>query len=111
MMYYDFEAGNKVYKLRLSTRSVVALENKLGCNPIAIFGKGDTIPTITTMVTILHAALQQFQHGTSQEDAYNIYDEYINDGHTMTDFIPVIVEVFKMSGIIPKDSGEGEEKN
>ena len=57
MLYYDFEAGNKAYKLRLNTRNIVALEKQLGCNPVAIFGRGDTIPTISTMVAVLHASL------------------------------------------------------
>lgn len=108
MMYFDFEANNKAYKLRLNTRNIVALEKQLGCNPITIFGKGDTIPTISTMVSVLHAALQQYQHGISMDNAYDIFDDYLADGHTMTDFIPVIIEVYKVSGIIPE--GE-EEKN
>lgn len=57
MMYVDFNAGNKAYKLRLNTRNTVALEKQLGCNPLAIFGDGESIPTITVMVTILHASL------------------------------------------------------
>lgn len=58
MNYIDFEAGNKTYRLRLSTRNIVLLEKQLGCNPLSIFGNGETVPTITTMVAILHAALQ-----------------------------------------------------
>lgn len=33
MLYTDFTAGNKDYKLRLSTRNIVALEKQLGANP------------------------------------------------------------------------------
>lgn len=108
MNYIDFEAGNKTYKLRLSTRNIVLLEKQLGCNPLSIFGNGDTVPTITTMVAILHAALQQYNHGITLNDAYDIFDEYIADGHTTVDFISVILEIYKASGIIPKDT---EEKN
>ena len=111
MMYFDFEAGNKAYKLRLNTRNIVALEKQLGCNPVAIFGKGDTIPTISTMVTVLHAALQQYHHGITMDDAYDIFDNYLADGHSMTDFIPVLVEVYKVSGIIKMDSEGETEKN
>lgn len=100
MMYYDFSAGNKEYKLRLNTRNIVGLEKKLGCNPLAIFGKGDTIPTVTVMVSVLHASLQQYHHGISIDDAYDIFDAYITDGNSTTDFINVIVEVYKVSGII-----------
>ena len=108
MNYIDFEAGNKTYRLRLSTRNIVLLEKQLGCNPLSIFGNGETVPTITTMVAILHAALQQYNHGITLNDAYDIFDEYIADGHTTVDFISVILEIYKASGIIPKDT---EEKN
>ena len=100
MMYVDFTAGNKDYKLRLSTRNVVALEKQLGCNPLGIFGDGETIPTITQMVNILYASLQQLNHGISLNDAYDIFDAYLDDGHSATDFINVILEIYRVSGII-----------
>ena len=100
MMYIDFVAGNKEYKLRLTTGATVALEKQLGCNPISIFGNGDTIPTITTMVKVLHASLQAYQHNITMEDAYNIFDEWLNEGHVMTDFLTVIVDIFKASGLM-----------
>ena len=109
MMYVDFNAGNKDYKLRLNTRDIIALEKKLGCNPIAIFGNGDTIPTVTTMITILHMSLQNMHHGIDINETYNIFDAYLEDGHVSTDFIPIIVDIYKMSGII-RDVGE-KEKN
>ena len=112
MMYYDFEAGNKAYKLRLNTRNIVALERQLGCNPISIFGKGDTVPTVSAMVAVLHASLQQYQHGISLDDAYAIFDDYLNDGHAMTDFITEIISIYRASGIIKADTQtEVEEKN
>ena len=110
MMYVDFTAGNKNYKLRLTTRGVVALEKQLGCNPLMIFGNGDKVPTITTMVQVLNAALQPMNYGITLDDAYDIFDEYLNDGHIVTDFIAVTVEIYKVSGLI-KNSGENTEKN
>lgn len=109
MMYYEFNAGSKEYKLRLNTRNVVELEKKLGCNPIMIFGiDGDKIPTVSAMVVILHAALQSFHHGISLDDAYNIFDSYLEDGNTSVDFIKVVMEIYKVSGIVPKNAGEAE---
>ena len=105
MMYFDFEAGNKQYKLRLNTRNTVALEKALGCNPLGIFGSGDTIPTITTMVTILWASMQQYHHGITLNDAYDIFDAYLEE-HSATDFIPVILEIYKVSGIIREGATE-----
>ena len=111
MNYIDFNVGMKEYKLRLTTRNIVLLEKQLGCNPLSIFGvNGDTIPTITVMVSILHAALQQYQHNVSLNDAYDIFDNWMDEGHASTDFIPVILDIYKASGIIPKDK-QDEEKN
>lgn len=106
MMYVDFSAGNKDYKLRLNTRNIVALEKQLGCNPLTIFGNGETMPTITTLVQVLYASLQQYNHGITLNDAYDIFDEYLADGNTMTDFLPVLIEVYKVSGLIKtEDTG------
>lgn len=106
MMYYDFEVDNRAYKLRLNTRNVITLEKALECNPLAIFGDGKRIPTITEMVAILHASLQQYQHGITVNDASDIFDKWLEEGNVATDFIRVIVEVYKVSGIIREDADE-----
>lgn len=109
MNYIEFSAGNKDYKLRLNTRNTVMLEKQLGCNPLSIFGDGETIPTITVMVSILHASMQQYQHSISLNDAFDIFDTWLDDGHSSTDFIPIILDIYRASGIIPKDKTEEEE--
>lgn len=112
MNFINFEVGNNNYKLRLNTRAIVLLEKQLGCNPLNIFGANyDTVPTITVMVAILHASLQQYNHGITLNDAYDLFDEYLAEGHATTDFIPLIMEIYKASGIIPKDEKEVEVKN
>ena len=103
MNYVDFCAGGKEYKLRLTTRSIVQLEKNIGCNPLAIFGDGTKMPQITTLVAILHASLQALEHGITLNDSYDIFDAYLADGHSLTDFIAVLVELYKVSGIIPEE--------
>lgn len=105
MMYYDFEAGSKVYKLRLNTRNIVMLEKQLGCNPLGIFGDGSQLPTITQMVNVLYASLQQYNHGITLEKAYEIFDAYTEE-HASTDFINVILEIYRASGIIRDNQDE-----
>jgi hypothetical protein len=39
------------------------------------------------MVNVLYASLIQLNHGITLNDAYDIFDAYLDDGHTMTDFI------------------------
>ena len=36
------------------------------------------------------------------DDAYNIFDEYLADGNNVTDFVKVILEIYQISGLIPK---------
>ena len=109
MKYIDFTAGNKDYKLRLNIRNTVALEKSLGCNPLMIFGNGDRLPTITEMVAIFHASLQQYQHNITMLNAQDIFEEWLEDGNAPTDFIQIIIDIYKVSGIIRAD--EASEKN
>ena len=108
-MYTEFIVGNKTYKLKLTTRQTVLLEKNLGCNPISIFGNGDRIPTVTEMVQILHSSLQALEHGISITDAYSIFDEWLEEGNTITDFIAVILDIYRASGIIKQE--QDTEKN
>lgn len=111
MMYVDFMAGNKEYKLRLNTRNIISLEKQLQCNPLGIFGNGDTVPTVTTMVYILHASLQELNHNISLDEAFNIFDRWLADGHIMTDFIAIILDIYKVSGIVSPGAKDNNEKN
>ena len=105
MMFYEFNAGGNVYKLSIPTRNLVSLEKSLGCNPMGIFAE-DSIPKLSDMLTVIFDAMQRFQHGVKMDDVYDIYDAFLEDGNTMTDLIPVIIEVYKASNIIKPDQVE-----
>lgn len=113
MIYVDFYAGGKDYKLRLNTRNVVMLEKRIGCNPITIFGTNDNeivVPTVTTMVEVLNASLQQLNHGITLNEAYDIFDAWLADGHSTTEFSKVIMDIYKVSGLFPSKSDEQDEE-
>lgn len=110
MLYTEFKVGNNEYKLRLRTRDIIALEKQIGKNPIAIFMDGDKIPTVNTMVAILHSSMQTYQHNITMTDAFDMFDSWLEEGHSITDFLPIIIEIYKTSGLFPKDK-EAEEKN
>ena len=42
------------------------------------------------------------------DKTYEIYDAFIEEGHSMTDLIPVIIDVYKVSGLIPEEVEEGK---
>ena len=110
-MYIEFEAGNRTYKLRLTTRGIVQLEKDLGCNPLQIFMgiDEDVLPKVSDLITVTHAMLQPYEHGIRRDDTIEILEKYIEDGHTYWDLIPTLIEVFVEAGFLPK-SGD-EEKN
>lgn len=109
MHHVDFEAGGNSYKLRLTTRNTVMLEKLLGANPVsAVFGNGETLPTVTSLVQVLYASLQSLNHGISLEKTYDIFDDYLADGHTPMDFINVVMQVYQQAGLL---DGGGDEKN
>ena len=64
--------------------------------------KGE-LPKIEDMVYILHYALQSMEHGYDMNKTFDLYDEYIDNGGSMVELIPIMLEVFQVSGIIPKD--------
>lgn len=111
MMYVDFTAGEKDYKLRLNTRNVVMLEKQLGCNPLSLFKEDGSLPSITQMVAVLHASLQPYHHGITLDKAYDVFDAFLAENHTVIDFFMIIVEIYKVSGLLPDDTEETNEKN
>lgn len=100
-MFYEFMG----YKLRLDAMRIAQLEDKLGGkSPLSIFAEAGerNIPPLKNLILVLHMALQPYNHGKKLEDAYELYDKYIEEGHTMVDFLQVIVELYTASGLIPK---------
>ncbi|MGT2964205.1 DUF6096 family protein [Streptococcus acidominimus] len=106
--YTTWTVKNEEYKLRLSTRQVCEVEEKLGVNLLKIFmpkpGEQFNLPPLKVMLVIIHGALQKFHHGTKLDDVYDLFDDYIDDGYGQTELMTdVIMPLFEVSGFIPKD--------
>lgn len=110
MMYVDFSVGGKEYKLRLNTRALIMLEKKLDGNPLNLFLKNvkGSIPKVEDLINVFHASLQPY-HATTYEDACDLFDTWIDEGHLITDFVEVMVKVYQESGVLAK--GNENEKN
>lgn len=114
MLYTTVVIKEKEYKLRLSAKSCVALEKRLGGNPLNIFMNVSTgaLPSLESLLIMLHQSLVEYQHNITMEDVYALYDDYCSEGdNNMMSLITVMLEVFKDAGFIPKDNSENEEKN
>lgn len=101
-MYYEWNE----YKLKLDALRIIQLEDKLGGkSPLSIFSGIDQgqMPQIKDLLLVLHYALQPLQTGIKMEDTIKIYDQQIDNGFTIVKFIELIMEIYKVSGLIPKE--------
>lgn len=105
MLYYDFKVGDKEYKLRLNTRTLITLETKLKKNPVLIFinPENKNAPTIEQMITILEVALKEYHPDV---DAYELFDEWLASGNLVGEFTQVIVDLYKLCGLIKSDEDQ-----
>ncbi|MBD2861598.1 DUF6096 family protein [Paenibacillus oceani] len=105
MRYVSFEMGGNEYKLRLTAQTTMELEKRLGGqNPLNMLMAVESgqMPPQTSVLLTLHAAMQKFHHGMTLQKVMEQYDEYVDSGKDYTDLIPVITEVFEVSGFFPK---------
>lgn len=106
MLYTTLTVKDIDYKCRLNARACVDLEKKLGTNPLNLFmeiANTSKLPELNTLITILQASLAQYQHGMTIDKTYELYDNFVDEGHNMMDLIPVIMDVFKVSGFFPEE--------
>lgn len=107
-MYTLLTIGENEYKLRLTTREVVNLEKRIGCNPMTPFMRVEEgiMPEISVLVAILHASLQKYHHGITFDKCCDLYDDYCEE-HGMTEFmLDVVLPLYREAGIIPKETEE-----
>lgn len=110
-MYTELIINGESYKLRLNTRASINLEKALGKNPLIILmdASEGKLPTITDIILMLQAMLQTYHHGYTVDKTIDLFDKYVEDGNSMIELIPVLLEVFQSSGYISKASTSGED--
>lgn len=105
MLYTTFKMGQEELKLRLGSRDCINLEKRLGTNPLNIFmelSEGG-LPRLEPMITILHASAQKYQHGLTEDKFFDMYDDFVDNGGSLTQLIPAVLEVFKVSGFFNEE--------
>ena len=108
MRFTEMKVGEQTLKLGMRTRHIVELEKKLGKSPLNILmeAQDGKLPSIEEMLLILHASLQQYEHGYAIADVYDLYDEFVDAGNTMIELLPIIIDVLSVSGYIKMDKAE-----
>ena len=112
MLYTTITIDGVDYKARLNAMACVDLEKKLGTNPLNIFAKiadNGNIPDLGVLITMLQASLTAYNHGITMDKTYELYDKFVDEGHTLMDLVPILLDVFKVSGFFKEETIE--EKN
>ncbi len=111
MNYYEFIVGEKEYRLRLGASQIKMAENKIGRNLLDMLIRIDAgeLPKVGDTLIILHASLQKFHHNMTMTKVEELYDNFIDSGKTYTDIIPILMELFRVSGLIGKAEDIPEE--
>ena len=112
MLYTTITIDGVDYKARLNDKACVDLEKKLGTNPLNIFAKiadNGNIPDLGVLITMLQASLTAYNHGITMDKTYELYDKFVDEGHTLMDLVPILLDVFKVSGFFKEETIE--EKN
>jgi hypothetical protein len=69
------------------------------------------MPKLNDILIMLQAMLTTYHHNMNMERVFDLFDEYVAEGGSMFDLIPVFVKVFEQSGYISSSAKETEEKN
>lgn len=111
-MFTELEINGQVYKLRLRTIDIVQLEKKLGHNLMDMFMaiQQDKLPQLREMLAVLQASMNAYNHGMNEAKLYELYDQYIAEGHTMFDLVPLVLELMQKGGIIPNIEDQPEQE-
>ncbi len=88
----------KSVELRFTARRAERLENELDCSLLNGLGKSDRAGVIVKYIA----------HGAdiSKDEAYDLYDEYIENGGSLNDLAEVVVKALENGGFIAKSAVE-----
>lgn len=87
------------HKLKLSTSMVTKLENKYKTNVMNLI-ISDGMPPLSVMLTVVQAAINPWEHGTSYGDVEKMFDTWLEkDGGDQQSFYQnVIIPLMAVSG-------------
>ncbi len=107
MPFAFWQAGNKTYRLKLTTAQVCRLEDKYRTNLLTLLTGAGGIPPLSVMLTVILAAATPWNHGvkfTAIQDAFDRYTE--NGGTQLTLFTDVIMQILTVSGFFTETQVE-----
>lgn len=98
MPYALWKVNDEEYKLKLTTSTIVKLEQELKTNLLNVLTNGD-MPSLSAMLKITHGAMMTYNHGIKEKDVMDLFDKYCEEGGSQTAFMTdVFIPVYEVSG-------------
>lgn len=99
--FYTMTVGNERYNMRLTAGAIMQIEKKL---EKPLFKALETIQEnmVETITTIIWGAMQPLNAGFTQEKALELFDQYIDEGHSIEELMQEINTLFEVSGFFKK---------
>ncbi|HCT93007.1 MAG TPA: hypothetical protein DF613_16735 [Lachnospiraceae bacterium] len=96
--FHIWEAGDKEYRMKLTTGMICKLEEKFRTNLLNVIS-ADGVPPLGHMLTIAQGAMAPWYHNLSYADVQRIFDTYVDEGGNQLSFYSdVIMGVMAVSG-------------
>ncbi len=93
--YTDFSVGGKNYMLRLTAKSAVRLEERLGCS---VYEGAKRLTEMRVVMEFLFALIESLSPEITKNSVYLLYDEFVTEGGTLRGLNAVIAEALERSG-------------
>lgn len=88
--YTVWEVGGAAYKLKLTAAVITQLESKFK-TPLLDAIMADGIPALSTVMTLLQAAAQKYQHGLTSYKIGELLDTYFEEGKSQMDLLRDVI--------------------
>lgn len=97
--FATWEVKENTYRMKLTTAAICDLEEKFKTNIMNLIGDEKSIPSLSNMLYVTHAAMKDYHHGIKLDDVKALYDSYINEGGSLVSFfIDVFMPIYQVSG-------------
>lgn len=102
--FATWTVGGETYKLKLQAAEINELEQVYKKNLLFLLDDDENIPPLSTMLTVIQAAMKRWHHGMTFKKVQDLYDLYFDGGKSQIDLLKeVVVPIFKVSGFFTKE--------
>ena len=102
MIYTSLKVGDKIFNLRITRQSEMALKAKTGKSILKIMESMQDDQDIEPMLTIFLCACKWEKPEMTIEDVYDIWNEFVDEGYAIEELLALTMEIFRVSGYVKK---------